>query len=253
MINKKYFMTIAASDNSGGAGIQQDLKVADKLGFWGLSVLTAITVQDFSGLDSIYPLPLNLIKDQFIKNITSFPVSVIKIGALCSGEITELITNLLEEYYSGIVVIDPVLAPTKGKAFFDEKEIDIYKNLIKKATILTPNKRELEVLASGKADSYPQALTLAHALLNETNCNIYIKGGHFSSPDSQEINEYLVTQDNQLLFTKTKQIFTYSHGTGCYFASALACYLILYNNLVKACQKATEDVSSFYSELNKIR
>ncbi len=251
MKKMNYFMTIAASDNSGGAGIQQDLKVADRLGFWGLSVLTGITVQDFSGLDAIYPLPLDLIKEQFLKNINSFKIDVIKIGALCSPEITEVITKLLQEHYQGIVVIDPVLAPTKGKSFISSSDIDVYKNLLKQATFLTPNKSELEQLTQGKATSYLEAINLAHELVRQTKCNIYIKGGHFTSPQSDEIKEYLVTADSQMLFTKAKGIFTYSHGTGCFFASALACYLVKYSNVEKACKMATEEVSLFYSDINK--
>ena len=69
MSDTKFMMSIAASDNSGGAGIQQDLKVAERLGFWGLSTLTGVTVQDFAGLDLIYPLELDVIKQQFIKNV----------------------------------------------------------------------------------------------------------------------------------------------------------------------------------------
>lgn len=246
-----YFMTIAASDNSGGAGIQQDLKVADKLGFWGLSVVTGITVQDFSGLDTICPLPLELIKEQFIKNITSFKIDVIKIGALCSPEITLLITELISEYFQGIVVVDPVLAPTKGKSFISEAEIDVYKELLKVASVVTPNKRELEQLTKGQATSYPEAIKLAHKLEEETKCSVYIKGGHFTSPQSHLIKEYLVTGDNELLFTKTKQAFTYSHGTGCFFASALACFLVKYKDTAQACRKATDQVSKFYLDLNE--
>jgi len=250
MKKMNYFMTIAASDNSGGAGIQQDLKVADRLGFWGLSVITGITIQNFTGLDSIYPLPLDLIKEQFLKNIKSFKVDVIKIGALCSPEITELITDLLREHYSGIVIVDPVLAPTKGKSFIPESQIAVYKNLLKQTTILTPNKHELEQLTLGKAETYPEAISLAHELVKQTNCNVYIKGGHFTSPQSDEIKEYLITPNQETLFTKPKQLFSYSHGTGCFFASALACYLVKYNDMVKACKMATKEVSLFYETVN---
>jgi hydroxymethylpyrimidine/phosphomethylpyrimidine kinase len=251
MKKNKNFMTIAASDNSGGAGIQQDLKVADRLGFWGLSVITGITVQNFSGLDRIFPLPLDLIKEQFLKNISSFKVDVIKIGALCSPEITKLITELLKEYYQGIVVVDPVLAPTKGKSFISSSDLDVYRELLNQASFVTPNKGELEQLTLGQANSYPEAINLAHTLLEETGCNVYIKGGHFTSPESQEIREYLITSDREILFTKPKQVFTYSHGTGCFFASALACYLVQYTSREKACRLATEKVSEFYSDLNK--
>lgn len=246
----KYFMTIAASDNSGGAGIQQDLKVADRLGFWGLSVITGITVQDFSGLDTIYPLPLKLIKEQFIKNITSFKVDVIKIGALCSPEITKLITDLLRDHYQGIVIVDPVLSPTKGESFISESEITVYNKLLEQATIVTPNKHELELLTQSSVHNYPQALRLAHSFVQQTNCNLYIKGGHFTSPDSDEIKEYLVTSESEQVVTKPKQVFTYSHGTGCFFASALACFLAQGESMINACKLATEEVSKFYSAIN---
>lgn len=246
----KYFMTIAASDNSGGAGIQQDLKVADRMGFWGLSVITGITVQDFSGLDTIYPLPLELIKEQFLKNINSFQVDVIKIGALCSPEITQLITELLREHYHGIVVVDPVLAPTKGKSFISSSDLDVYRELLNQTSFVTPNKGELEQLSLGQANTYPEAINLAHTLLEQTGCSVYIKGGHFTSPESQEIREYLITSDREILFTKPKQVFTYSHGTGCFFASALACYLVKYVDVIKACKMATEEVSKFYVDIN---
>ncbi len=249
MYDKRYFMTIAASDNSGGAGIQQDLKVADRLGFWGLSVVTGITVQNFSGLDKIYPLALETIKEQFLKNITSFPLGIIKIGALCSLEIAKLITELLLDYPDIPLVIDPVLSPTKGKAFIEKEDIAVYTNLIKRANLLTPNKRELELLTNTKITSYQDAISAGQLLLEQTKCSVYIKGGHFASKDDLEIKEYLITSNNQKLFTKAKNKLNYSHGTGCFFASAVACNLLKYANLEKACQISTDQVSDYYSHL----
>lgn len=244
-------MTIAASDNSGGAGIQQDLKVAERLGFWGLSTLTGITVQDFSSLDLIFPLPLEIIKQQFIKNITSFPVAAIKLGALCSVEIVRLITDLLQEHYQGIVVIDPVLAPTKGEEFISADDIKVYQELLKQCTVITPNKRELELLTNSKVKDYPEAIEVAQKLAQEYDCNVYIKGGHFAMSDSQ-IEEYLVTPKNITSFTKPRKEFHYSHGTGCFFASALSCFLVKGYSLESACQAATLEVSAFYEEINKM-
>ena len=254
MKKMNYFMTIAASDNSGGAGIQQDLKVADRLGFWGLSVITGITVQDFSGLDTIYPLPLNIIKEQFLKNINSFHVDVIKIGALCSLEITELITELLREHYHGIVVVDPVLAPTKGDSFISQTDIAIYSQLLQQASIVTPNKGELELLTDSTITTFNEAVLEGYNLASKTNCIVYIKGGHFElEKDDDQITEYIIMLKSGQVITKAKQVFTYSHGTGCFFASALACYLVEYGDVVKACKLATEEVSLFYSDLNKIK
>ncbi|MFA7056954.1 MAG: hydroxymethylpyrimidine/phosphomethylpyrimidine kinase [Candidatus Cloacimonadales bacterium] len=250
MSDMKFMMSIAASDNSGGAGIQQDLKVAERLGFWGLSTLTGVTVQDFAGLDLIYPLELDVIKQQFIKNVTTFPVAAIKIGALCSVEIANLIAELLHEYYRGIIVIDPVLAPTKGKEFISADDIKVYQQLLKQCTVVTPNKRELELLTNTEISDYPQAIETAKKLAQEYNCNVYVKGGHFSTSETT-IEEYLVTPTTVTPFIKPRKEFIYSHGTGCFFASALSCFLANGLSLEMACQAATLEVSAFYEEVNQ--
>lgn len=82
----KYFLTIAASDNSGGAGIQQDLKVAEELGFWGLSAITGITIQNFEKLTSTYPIPSEIVSGQIEMNINFFQINCVKIGAICSED-----------------------------------------------------------------------------------------------------------------------------------------------------------------------
>lgn len=251
MYDKRYFMTIAASDNSGGAGIQQDLKVADRLGFWALSVVTGITVQSFLGVDKVYPLDLNIIREQFVKNVSSFPVKVIKIGALCSIEIAKLITELLIYNPEIPVVVDPVIAPTKGTHFIEEKDISVYLDLLKRATLVTPNKRELELLTNSQINSYEDALEKAEDLLKKTACNVYIKGGHFSSEQEDIIEEYLLTPLYNIPFTKAKKNFKYSHGTGCYFSSAVACNILKYGDLEKACQISTEEVSSYYAKIKQ--
>lgn len=249
MYDNRFFMTIAASDNSGGAGIQQDLKVAESLSFWGLSVLTGITVQDFEGLDKIYPLPLDLIQEQFYKNVKSFPLGIIKIGALCSLPIAQLVIDLLKDYPQFPVVVDPVIAPTQGKSFLEKKDIDVYLELLTCANLVTPNKHELELLTNQKISSYQEALDAASYLVKKTSCNVYIKGGHFIDKQDKVIKEYLVTKNDISQFSKSKQSLSYSHGTGCFFSTALACNFLLLGNLEAACKKSTEEVSEYYSKL----
>ena len=86
----------------------------------------------------------------------------------------------------------------------------MYRGLLTQASVVTPNKGELEQLTLGQANKHPEAINLAHTLLEKTSCNVYIKGGHFTSPDSSVITEYLVTADGEYVITKSKQVFTYS-------------------------------------------
>ncbi|OQY39098.1 MAG: hypothetical protein B6226_02565 [Candidatus Cloacimonetes bacterium 4572_65] len=245
----KYFMTIAASDNSGGAGIQQDLMVADRLGLWGLTTLTGVTVQDFSGLDTIQPLTVDLVREQFIKNMTSFSISAIKIGALCSVEIAQEVTTLLKEYKSVTTILDPIFAPTKGASFMQEADVEIYRDLLNEVTVVTPNKSELEILSGKKINSLEEALVYGKELAIKYGCAIYVKGGHFGRED-EPIKELLITKDSVDYFTKERKIITYSHGTGCFFASALGSFLARGNSLKCSCEKATLAVSDYYSNLS---
>ncbi len=245
----KYFMTIAGSDNSGGAGVQQDLKVAYRHGFWGLSVITGITVQDFTGLDKIYPLPVQQVIEQIEKNFNSFDIDVVKIGALCSIEIVKAVAELLKKYKARLVILDPVFAPSKGCSFLSTEDIDSYRDLLNYVDLVTPNRNEIELLGKNRPESMIEAIERSKEILSEYGCSVYIKGGHFNMA-LPTITEVLVTDSDVKYYSKDREKLDYSHGTGCFFASSLACYLAEGNALNLACEKATKEVSEFYTSVN---
>ncbi|MFW5851022.1 MAG: bifunctional hydroxymethylpyrimidine kinase/phosphomethylpyrimidine kinase, partial [Bacteroidota bacterium] len=109
-----YFLTIAASDNSGGAGIQQDIKVAHDLDYWALSAVTGITVQNFKNVSEIEAVEPWLLKSQIEQCFRSFEVKTVKIGAVCSRENLKVIGGCLKQFSPKHVVIDPVLFSTGG-------------------------------------------------------------------------------------------------------------------------------------------
>jgi len=57
----KTLLIIAGSDPGAGAGLQQDLKTATLLGVYGLTVVTALTVQNTRGLWSVHPVAPELV------------------------------------------------------------------------------------------------------------------------------------------------------------------------------------------------
>ena len=57
-------LTIAGSDPSGGAGIQQDLRTIESLGCYGASVITALTTQNTLGVQSVMPVPADVVRSQ---------------------------------------------------------------------------------------------------------------------------------------------------------------------------------------------
>jgi hydroxymethylpyrimidine/phosphomethylpyrimidine kinase len=107
-------------------------------------------------------------------------------------------------------------------------------------------------LTDSSITTYNEAVLEGYNLAAMTNCNVYIKGGHFDLENEDEIREYIVMLKSGQVITKPIEVFEYSHVTGCFFASALACYLVKYVDIVKACKMATEEVSKFYVDLNKV-
>ncbi|NTW33378.1 MAG: hydroxymethylpyrimidine/phosphomethylpyrimidine kinase [Bacteroidetes bacterium] len=244
---KKNFLTIAASDNSGGAGIQQDLKIAFELGYHGLSAITGITVQNFQKVKSVEPISSDLLLAQIKENFTSFKISVVKIGALCSNENICIVGSLLKKYNPPGVVLDTVFAPTKGKFFTEPDAIELYqKKLFPYVDIITPNKIEIELLLHKKFNSIEEAAQASLALSEKYNIAIYIKGGHF---DDSKIVEALIMNGEIFYFNKKRLIFQYSHGTGCSFSSALSCFLGNGIPLKTSCSKASAYVSNLYKKI----
>jgi len=242
----KYYLTIAASDNSGGAGIQQDLKVAESMGHWGLSAITGITVQNFKKLDSIYPIPANILSQQIEMNINSFNINACKIGAVCSEENIQVISSILKKYELKNIILDTIFSPTYGKAFINYGSIKLFKEkLLPHVNIITPNKDELSLLAGKEILNFEQGIEAALDLAKQYNCCIYMKGGHY---EGNTINEALINKNKVVNFEKERLTLKYSHGTGCTFSTALTCYLGNGLSLKEACVKASEYVNYIYKK-----
>ncbi|MES2121444.1 MAG: bifunctional hydroxymethylpyrimidine kinase/phosphomethylpyrimidine kinase, partial [Chlamydiota bacterium] len=67
-------LTIAGFDGSGGAGMQADLKTFSALGCYGMTVLTALPVQNTMGVRAIYELPPHCIQQQLEAIFDDIPV-----------------------------------------------------------------------------------------------------------------------------------------------------------------------------------
>ncbi|MBN2510141.1 MAG: hydroxymethylpyrimidine/phosphomethylpyrimidine kinase [Spirochaetales bacterium] len=223
-------LTIAASDSSSGAGIQQDLRVFESLGLAGFTALTGITVQNEGGVARIEAAAPDLLMDQIR---AAGPVDGVKLGALCSVDQIGPLSEVLEKLKVPIVA-DPVFAPTSGKTFLDDEGIQRYKELILPVvTVVTPNIPEARLL--GLPDSgYSTA--------------VYITGGH--GKDIRYLTETLITAEEVQEIRIKRRSFAYSHGTGCAFSAALLCYLTAGVPLAAACKKASRFTRNLYRRIN---
>lgn len=140
-------LTIAGSDPSGGAGVQADLKVIALLGGYGTSVITALTAQNTLGVQGVFPIPLNIIREQLQAVLSDIRVDALKIGLLAQAEIIALVARTIKKFRIKKVVLDPVMASGKGVPLLEKKALQtLESDLFPLAGLITPNLSEAMVL-----------------------------------------------------------------------------------------------------------
>lgn len=227
-------LSIAGFDGSGGAGIQADLKTFSALGCYGMTVLTALPVQNTCGVRSCYDIPIKAIQEQLEAIFEDIVPDSIKIGMLFSSEIIETVANFIDKYAKNIpIVLDPVMMAKSGDALLQPEAIQTLKNkLIPLAAIITPNIPEAETLVPGVIELE----NLAGELLRLGPQAVLLKGGH--AEESGESNDLFITTQQQI-WLKSKRIQSKNtHGTGCTLSAAICAFLAKGFTLLEACEQA---------------
>ena len=157
-------LTIAGSDSGGGAGIQADLKTMLAHGVHGMSVITAVTAQNSLGVQGIWPLPADAVREQFRSVVDDIGVDAVKTGMLGTSEVVACVADLLGRLDPGVpVVVDPVCVSKHGDPLIDEDAVDAMRRvLFARATVITPNLDEARRL-SGLDDRAPRGRTRRRA------------------------------------------------------------------------------------------
>ena len=200
---------IAGSDSGGGAGIQADIKTVTMLGGHAMTAITAITAQNTLGVQAVVPVPTEMVIAQIKSCIDDIGVDAVKIGMIGSAETAHAVADWLVALDVPIV-FDPVMIATSGSALADADTIAAFGRLMSLASVVTPNIPELQALGG-------EAAVLAHG------CHLVAKGGHAKG---NLIVDRLLSPSGPLAELRGKRIDTTdTHGTGCTFASALACGL----------------------------
>ena len=181
MIPKSTILIIAGSDSSGGAGIQADLKTVTSLGSYGMTAITAVTVQNTTGVKSVVSIDPKKIYEQIVFTSEDIKPDAIKIGMLHSTEVIKKVLKALEKIKVKKIILDPVMIAKGGARLIDEKAIKILKKeLIKKVDLITPNIPEAEVLTEMKINTVEDMILAANKLIVLGAKNVLIKGGHLN-------------------------------------------------------------------------
>ena len=211
-------LIIAGSDSGGGAGIQADIKSTTYFKGYAMTAVTAITAQNTIGVQSIYPLPKQIVIEQINSVTNDLSPDIIKIGMLADEEIIDHISSNISDYK---IVLDPVMVATSGDVLIKDEIINSIKDkLINKSFLITPNIFEAEILSGMKINDLENQIEAGIKLLKLGCKNVLIKGGH---GNSENINDVLITSNgDEHIYESKKIISKNTHGTGCSLASAIA-------------------------------
>lgn len=242
-------LTIAGSDSSAGAGIQQDLKTMFSIGVYGASVITAVTSQNTLGVSAVLPMPAETVASQLEAVFSDLNVEVIKIGMIPNAAIAHTIALQIAEYkkkHDCKVICDPIMISTSGKQLMEENCIETVTNeLFPLCTLVTPNIPEAERLLGRKIENTEED---GIALAEKLHTAVLVKGGHRDDTANEEgplSIDYLCHPNGSAEVYESRKIETHNlHGTGCTLSSAIASYLLKGHELPSAIQYAKQFVIS---------
>ena len=215
-------LTIAGSDPSGGAGVQQDLRTFAALGVWGASVITAITVQDTTRVHSWDALDAGVIASQLDVVWEDLQPTATKTGMLPTADAVNAVAKAVTDHRIDALVVDPVGVATSGDALQTDDAFDALRaELIPRALMVTPNTDEASRLTSIDVHDRATMVEAARALHAMGPRAVYLKGGHLGSAADlffTRAGERWLEDDR---FVDAGPI----HGTGCVLSAALTALL----------------------------
>ena len=238
----KTVLTIAASDPSGGAGIQADLRAISAHGLYGMAVPTALTVQNTLGVTGVLVLDPEFLGQQLRAVLSDIRPDAVKIGAMPGVDHALVTAKLLREYDITTVVFDPVLASTSGAALGTVEAVGILAPLV---SLLTPNLPEAARLLGrdpAEVAANPEAIeSSAKELASRFRTAVLLKGGHRSDGS---FDDFLLMPGKEGVWLPTRTAPPCgNHGTGCLLSSSIACGLASGLPLLESILRAKDRLS----------
>ncbi|MEW6415008.1 MAG: hydroxymethylpyrimidine/phosphomethylpyrimidine kinase [Pseudomonadota bacterium] len=230
-------LSFAASDPTGGAGIQADLLTLASMGCHPLSVITALTVQDTARVDDVLAIDAEWVADQARMLLEDVPVAAFKLGLMGSPESIAVIAEILADYPDIPVVLDPVLASGRGDDLATDDMIAAMRDmLIPQTSVLTPNSHEARRLALFESDEEDLDLAACARRLTDLGCEyVLITGTHEATP---RVLNSLYDAGGHVQTDAWDRLPGSYHGSGCTLASAIAAALAFGHDVPTAVREA---------------
>jgi hydroxymethylpyrimidine/phosphomethylpyrimidine kinase len=244
-------LTIAGFDPSSGAGVTADIKTIAAHTCYGVACVTAMTVQSTSGVRRMEALDPALVSDTLVELANDLDIAAVRIGMLGSGKVARAVADFLGKRSSGDrianVVLDPVLRSSSGADLLDASGTKVLvERLIPLADVVTPNVDEAGILTGTKVRDIEDMRAAAAKLHDMGALAVVVTGG-----DLEKATDLLSFRTErtveQEIFKAERQRSNSTHGTGCAFATAMACHLALDRGLAEATLLAKTYVSAAIS------
>ena len=237
----KTALTIAGSDCSGGAGIQADIKTMTMNGVYAMSVITALTAQNTTGVRAIQESTPEFLKQQLDAVFEDIVPDAVKIGMVSSSQLICVIADRLIYHKAKNVVVDPVMVATSGSSLMKTDGVHtLVEKLLPIATLVTPNIPEAQVISGKSIENKEDMLSAAIFIGDTYGCAVLLKGGHSVS----DANDLLYAKGEMVWFEGKRINNPNTHGTGCTLSSAIASNLAKGLSLAESVQRAKDYITN---------
>jgi len=238
-------LTIAGFDPSSGAGVAADIKTIAAHACYGVACITALTVQSTSGVKRVESVDPSLISETLAELAADLDIAAVHIGMLGSAKVVKAVADFLSGTGSSVgktrlpnIVLDPILKSSSGADLLDAAGTRLLiERLIPLADVVTPNVDEAEALTGIKVRDLDDMKAAAAKLHSMGAKAMVITGGHLEK--ATDLLSFTTSRGGepkveQEVFKAERQRSTSTHGTGCAFATAMACHLALDRGLPEA-------------------
>lgn len=240
-------LCIAGFDPSSGAGVTADIKTAAAHGCFAVTSITAVTVQTTQGVRRVEPIQGEIVYETLFELAADLPIDAIRIGMLGSAEVADAVASFLETTHTPKVVLDPILRSSSGADLLDANGVQILKNrLLPLATVVTPNLTEAEVLTRLRISGIGEMRAAGRELLRLGVRNAVVTGGHLEG-DATDLLLWRPDGTDEIFEEELRGEriqSTSTHGTGCAFATSVACHLARGFRIPEAVSAAKQFVKS---------
>jgi hydroxymethylpyrimidine/phosphomethylpyrimidine kinase len=221
-------LTIAGFDPSSGAGITADIKTIAAHGCYGVSCITALTVQSTRGVRRVEGVDAKIVAETLQELVSDIAVEAVHIGMLGNERVVAAVADFLDQTGLPHVVLDPILKSSSGADLLDAAGTKLLiERLVPLAEVITPNLEEASVLTGMAVTNLDQMREAAARLHSLGAANVVVTGGHLSKGEKAiDLLSFKTDRGTeQEIFKADRQRSSSTHGTGCAFATALACHL----------------------------